>query len=180
VEDLQRMASLCRRKQGGAEELKAAFNAYIRKRGAELVQDEARDKEMIDDLLAFKARCDTVLERALGRVDMFVHALKDGFEHALNVRQVFLRAWLALGSPAAWLLPGGSAAGRVWPRRTARLSPMPLPFCHTQPTEPAGGAPGQVRGRKAEGGEGHERGGGGDGAGPRHGALPLRWLQGRL
>lgn len=31
VEDLQLMASLCMRKQGGAEELKAAFNAYIRK-----------------------------------------------------------------------------------------------------------------------------------------------------
>jgi hypothetical protein len=82
------MASLCMRKAGGAEELKAAFNAYIRKRGAELVQDEAREKEMIDDLLAFKGRCDAVLERAFARGDMFVHALKDGFEHAVNVRQV--------------------------------------------------------------------------------------------
>ncbi len=82
------MASLCTRKAGGAEELKAAFNAYIRKRGAELVQDEAREKEMIDDLLAFKARCDAVLERAFARGDMFVHTLKDGFEHAVNVRQV--------------------------------------------------------------------------------------------
>jgi hypothetical protein len=60
----------------------------VQQRGAALVQDEARDKEMIDDLLAFKGRCDAVLERALGRGDMFVHALKDGFEHAVNVRQV--------------------------------------------------------------------------------------------
>lgn len=31
MEDLQLMVRLCMRKQGGAEELKAAFNAYIRK-----------------------------------------------------------------------------------------------------------------------------------------------------
>lgn len=52
---------------------------------------------MIDDLLAFKGRCDAVLERALGRGDMFVHALKDGFEHAVNVRQVRCCVFVLMG-----------------------------------------------------------------------------------
>ncbi len=89
VDGLYRLYHLGCRKPGGAEELKAAFNAYIRKRGAELVQDEARDKEMIEDLLVFKAKCDVLLEKAFGgrANDQFVYALKDGFEFAVNVRQ---------------------------------------------------------------------------------------------
>jgi len=89
VEDLRRMYLLCCRKVGGEGEVKAAFNAYIRRRGAELVSDEAREKEMIEDLLVFKGKCDIVLLSALGGKANVgcVNALKDGFEFAVNVRQ---------------------------------------------------------------------------------------------
>lgn len=45
---------------------------------------------MIDDLLAFKGRCDVALERAFQRNELFVYSLKDGFEYAFNIRQVSL------------------------------------------------------------------------------------------
>ncbi|GAB5032854.1 ubiquitin-protein cullin 4 [Nannochloropsis oceanica] len=88
VEDLRRMYLLCCRKVGGEGEVKSAFNAYIRRRGAELVSDEAREKEMVEDLLEFKGKCDIVLMSALGGKANVgcVNALKDGFEFAVNVR----------------------------------------------------------------------------------------------
>jgi cullin-4 len=88
AEDLQRMYSLSSRKEKGVEEMKAAFNAYLRKRGAEVVQDEAREKEMVESLLAFKAKADALLEKAFARNELFVYSLKDAFEYVLNARQV--------------------------------------------------------------------------------------------
>lgn len=45
---------------------------------------------MIDDLLAFKAKCDGLLDKAFNRHEAFVYSLKDAFEYAVNVRQVWI------------------------------------------------------------------------------------------
>lgn len=88
IDDLHRMYQLYLRVEKGLDEMRVAFNAYARKRGAEIVGDEARDKEMVDDLLTFKAKCDTLLEKAFLKGETFAYSLRDAFEFILNVRQV--------------------------------------------------------------------------------------------
>jgi cullin 4 len=95
LEDLNRLYSLFQRVEGAVEEMKVSFNSFIKRKGTEIVVDQNRDKEMIDDLLAFKAKCDTLLERAFMRNDQYVYSLKDAFETIVNARQVRNRQRLA-------------------------------------------------------------------------------------
>jgi hypothetical protein len=82
------MYKLFCRVSGAVEDLKKAFNSYLKRKGTEMVEDLNRDKEMIEDLLAFKAKTDALLETAFERNDQFAYAVKDAFEYILNVRQV--------------------------------------------------------------------------------------------
>lgn len=82
------MYKLLLRVPGAVDDLKKAFNGYLKRKGTEMVEDTNRDKEMIDDLLGFKAKTDGLLESAFERNDQFSYAVKDAFEYILNVRQV--------------------------------------------------------------------------------------------
>jgi len=84
--DLARMYSLFTR-VNGLRKMKEAWNTYIKKRGTELVTDEEKDKTMVPELLKFKAKLDTLLKEAFQKNDDFAYALKEAFEHFINVRQ---------------------------------------------------------------------------------------------
>lgn len=87
-EDLHLMYKLFIRVAGAVDELKKAFNSYLRRKGQELVEDTNRDKELIEDLLAFKGKADALLEASFERADPFSYSVKDAFEYILNVKQV--------------------------------------------------------------------------------------------
>ena len=44
--------------------------------GSDIVVNPSREKAMVDDLLAYKTRCDAVVTKAFLRGDIFVNALK--------------------------------------------------------------------------------------------------------
>jgi hypothetical protein len=73
--DLERMVGLFSR-VGALGQLRTAFSCYVKRVGGALIQADDRDKELIDDLLAFKSRLDACLDVAFGKREEFVHALK--------------------------------------------------------------------------------------------------------
>lgn len=66
--------------------LRLAWNQYIKRRGGELVNDRAKDKTMIEELLTFRARLDTILIECFASHPDFLYSLKEGFEGAVNSR----------------------------------------------------------------------------------------------
>jgi cullin-4 len=66
--------------------LRMAWNQYIKRRGSELVNDRAKDKTMIEELLAFRSKLDRILQECFGNDGNFLYSLKDGFEGAVNSR----------------------------------------------------------------------------------------------
>jgi cullin-4 len=66
--------------------LRLAWNQYIKRRGSELVNDRSKDKTMIEELLAFRARLDSILTGCFGHNPDFLYSLKEGFEGAVNSR----------------------------------------------------------------------------------------------
>eukprot|EP00744_Colponema_vietnamica_P008519 GILI01012143.1.p1 GENE.GILI01012143.1~~GILI01012143.1.p1 ORF type:complete len:1008 (+),score=304.22 GILI01012143.1:274-3024(+) len=84
--DLSRLFSLLSR-VSALDQLKASWAAYLKRTGLSLVQDEERDKSLVEDLLALKARADSILEQAFQKNENFTFALKDAFESFVNSRQ---------------------------------------------------------------------------------------------
>lgn len=85
TEDLARMYNLLAR-VGALDKLKAAWNAWIKAAGVEIVGDPQRDKTMVEELLALKAKLDGVATQAFHRNDVFLYALKEALEHVVNCR----------------------------------------------------------------------------------------------
>ena len=86
VSDLQRLYSLLSR-VNGLSQIKTGFGALVRRVGTEIVMNEERSGEMVQDLLDLKARMDSILEQAFDSSEELGHALKDAFEALINVRQ---------------------------------------------------------------------------------------------
>mmetsp|Transcript_54946 Transcript_54946/g.112192 ORF Transcript_54946/g.112192 Transcript_54946/m.112192 type:complete len:775 (+) Transcript_54946:478-2802(+) len=86
VKDLQRMYSLLGR-VNALQPVRTAFTAYVKRAGVEMVTNEEREKEMVQDLLDFKAKLDYLLEEAFDANEELSHSLKDAFEFLINVRQ---------------------------------------------------------------------------------------------
>ena len=86
VADLQRLYSLLGR-VSALHEVKSAFGALVRRVGAEIVTNDERSNEMVQDPLDLKARMDVLLEQAFDSNEEVGHALKDAFEALINVRQ---------------------------------------------------------------------------------------------
>lgn len=85
--DLQVMYQLFSRVHNGREALCSAFSSFVKKTGGAVVSDVERDKTMIEDLLGLKEKVDLLVVRSFEDEPMFVRAVKDGFEHAVNRRQ---------------------------------------------------------------------------------------------
>ncbi|KJE89856.1 Cullin 4 [Capsaspora owczarzaki ATCC 30864] len=86
IADLSRFYSLLGR-VNGLEPLRVAFAAYIKKRGAALVCDPEKDKNMVQDLLDMKQQLDTLLSQCFGHNDRFQNCMKESFEAFINMRQ---------------------------------------------------------------------------------------------
>eukprot|EP00250_Pteridium_aquilinum_P020559 c24859_g8_i3 orf=217-2634(-) len=84
--DLQRMHSLFLR-VNALELLKQSLSAYIKASGHDVIMEDEKEKDMVSWLLDFKARLDTVWEESFSKNEMFANAIKDAFEHLINLRQ---------------------------------------------------------------------------------------------
>eukprot|EP01023_Acetabularia_acetabulum_P049241 TRINITY_DN5249_c0_g1_i7.p1 TRINITY_DN5249_c0_g1~~TRINITY_DN5249_c0_g1_i7.p1 ORF type:complete len:627 (+),score=66.81 TRINITY_DN5249_c0_g1_i7:256-1881(+) len=85
-QDLTRLYQLCRRIDF-LDRLRASFKTYVKDFGRQIVQDSERDKEMVDQLLQFKSRVDSICEEAFQKDEAFGSALRDAFEHFINQRE---------------------------------------------------------------------------------------------
>mmetsp|Transcript_2995 Transcript_2995/g.4280 ORF Transcript_2995/g.4280 Transcript_2995/m.4280 type:complete len:759 (-) Transcript_2995:246-2522(-) len=90
VDDLRRMYKLFGKPGVSVlEDLKAALNNYVRRKGLELVNDDGGEnaKLLIDRLLVFKSKQDAIMENAFEKNQQYTFALKDAWEHFLNAKQ---------------------------------------------------------------------------------------------
>eukprot|EP00735_Rhodelphis_limneticus_P013729 TRINITY_DN7685_c0_g1::TRINITY_DN7685_c0_g1_i1::g.18662::m.18662 TRINITY_DN7685_c0_g1::TRINITY_DN7685_c0_g1_i1::g.18662 ORF type:complete len:792 (-),score=204.80,sp/Q8LGH4/CUL4_ARATH/54.59/0.0,Cullin/PF00888.17/3.4e-161,Cullin_Nedd8/PF10557.4/2.1e+03,Cullin_Nedd8/PF10557.4/1.4e-26 TRINITY_DN7685_c0_g1_i1:237-2612(-) len=67
--------------------LKRSFAAYIKKVGTAYVNDEEREKTLVQDLLDLKHRLDLVLRESFLGNDAFEKSLKESFEHSVNAKE---------------------------------------------------------------------------------------------
>ncbi|XP_031123798.1 cullin-4-like isoform X2 [Ipomoea triloba] len=86
TEDIQRMYMLFSR-VNSLESLRQALNLYIRRTGQGIVMDEEKDKDMVSNLLEFKASLDKIWEESFTKNEAFSNTIKDAFEHLINLRQ---------------------------------------------------------------------------------------------
>jgi len=85
-EHLARLHSLCTRIGAGAE-LRKAFQDHVRAAGHAIVSDVQRDKSMVAELLALKARLDRIVAGPFGpSAQLFGQALRDAFTAFINER----------------------------------------------------------------------------------------------
>ncbi|KAL7753697.1 hypothetical protein RI367_000628 [Sorochytrium milnesiophthora] len=86
LEDLSRLFGLLRR-VNKLDKLRDHFFAYACATGAGIVKDEQADEKMVDNLLDFKSKMDSVVVEAFQNNESFVIALKDSFEKFINERK---------------------------------------------------------------------------------------------
>jgi cullin-4 len=58
----------------------------LKKSGTVIVNDPARDQQMVEELLAFKKRMDDLLQNAFNKNEAFGNTLKESFESFINKR----------------------------------------------------------------------------------------------
>ena len=85
LEDLRLLYYLINRVPHGIDHLKVSFSQYIKKRGREIVINPEKDMSMVQELLDFKEKLDTISE-CWNHNEKFTHALKDSFEQFINQR----------------------------------------------------------------------------------------------
>eukprot|EP01113_Clastostelium_recurvatum_P018521 TRINITY_DN2182_c0_g1_i3.p1 TRINITY_DN2182_c0_g1~~TRINITY_DN2182_c0_g1_i3.p1 ORF type:complete len:747 (-),score=180.70 TRINITY_DN2182_c0_g1_i3:32-2041(-) len=86
VDDLGRMYQLLAR-VSSLEKLRASFKDYIKATGVDIVTHPEKDATMVQDLLDFKARADSILDQSFHHNEAFAYGLKEAFEQAINSRQ---------------------------------------------------------------------------------------------
>lgn len=84
-EDLKRTYQLLNRIQA-LDKLKSAWNSYIKNTGTTIVSDPEKDKSLVQDLLDFKAKLDSILEESFFMNENFAYSLKEAFEFFINKR----------------------------------------------------------------------------------------------
>ncbi|KAI6655075.1 Cullin-4B-like [Oopsacas minuta] len=72
--------------KNGEENLRAAFEEFIKKEGYELVRYPEKDKTMIKELLDFKKSIDVIIVQAFKDNGKFIISMKKGFEKFINMR----------------------------------------------------------------------------------------------
>ncbi|KAL3847408.1 hypothetical protein ACJMK2_018321 [Sinanodonta woodiana] len=91
IADLTRLYTLFSRVRDGLKEQCAAFATYIKNTGKVIVlnidTDPEKDKDMVQLLLDFKAKIDNILAVCFTSNEKFINAMKESFEHFINVRQ---------------------------------------------------------------------------------------------
>lgn len=80
---MSQLYSLLQRRRLG-EKLRPAFEAFIVKKGSELVFEEEREQEMVVRLLDFKKKLDLILAKSFQRHEGLGHSLREAFETFIN------------------------------------------------------------------------------------------------
>ena len=83
--DLRRMYQLFGRVEAHSL-LKDAYTSYIKRRGKDIVLNKERDKTMVEDILSFKSLIDRTVAESFGGSELFVQAVREGFEYFVNQR----------------------------------------------------------------------------------------------
>ncbi|CAI4228659.1 unnamed protein product [Auanema sp. JU1783] len=86
IDDLALMFILLTRVKEGQVLLKNGFVAYIKRVGKSLVLNPERDRTMVEDLMVFKTKMDTIVQKCFGNQDKFLQALRDSFDYFINTR----------------------------------------------------------------------------------------------
>lgn len=86
IPDLTLMYSLFSRVKTGTVELCATYNAYIKKKGRTIVIDPEKDKSMVQDLLDFKDKMDSIVRKCFDHNEKFTNSLREAFESFINQR----------------------------------------------------------------------------------------------
>ena len=89
---VSKLYSLLQRRRLG-EKLRPAFEAYIVKKGSEIVFDEEREQEMVIRLLIFKKRLDSIWEQSFEHHEGLGHSLREAFESFINMTQRSNMTW---------------------------------------------------------------------------------------
>jgi cullin-4 len=91
ISDMSLMYQLFSRVKDGFKELWCAFASYIKKTGKLFVinpeNDQEKDKDMVQQLLDFKDKVDTIIETCFLKNEKFVNSMKESFEYFINQRQ---------------------------------------------------------------------------------------------
>lgn len=86
VSDLELLYSLMER-VNALPQLRKAFGEHIKKTGLTIVTDPEKDPMMVEGLLKFKIRMDTIVTQSFRDSHTFVHAMQESFESFVNQRQ---------------------------------------------------------------------------------------------
>jgi cullin-4 len=86
IDELARMYQLFGRIEA-IQDLKLAWNAYIKTKGVEIVTDTEQEPEMVERLLLFKARLDRIHQKAFSKNETYGYSLKEAWEFFINHRQ---------------------------------------------------------------------------------------------
>ncbi|XP_067298437.1 cullin-4A [Pseudorasbora parva] len=72
--------------KGGLAALLQSWRDYIKSAGGEIVSSPEKDKEMVQELLDFKDKMDSVSQRCFQRNESYINAMKEAFESFINNR----------------------------------------------------------------------------------------------
>lgn len=86
VSDLKLMFDLFSRAKDGLPQLCSHFNLYIKKQGRVIVCNQEKDKTMVQELLEFKDRMDSIVNQCFQKNPKFLNTLKEAFESFVNQR----------------------------------------------------------------------------------------------
>uniref|UniRef100_A0A7S2RUN5 Cullin-4 n=1 Tax=Mucochytrium quahogii TaxID=96639 RepID=A0A7S2RUN5_9STRA len=84
--DLQRMYTLFARVDS-LNNMRVTLSAYVKRRGLEVVKNEAEEKEMVPTLLRLKQDLDDLLANAMSNNEDFERTIRDAFEAFINSRE---------------------------------------------------------------------------------------------
>ena len=85
--ELKLMYSLLGRVKNGLTELKAKMCEYVKKRGSVIVVNPEKDKTMVQELLDFKEKLDSIMASCFMSNDQFIVSMKESMETFINRRQ---------------------------------------------------------------------------------------------
>ena len=85
--ELLLMYSLLGRVSGGHDELKGKLCDYVKKRGRLIVVNPEKDKTMVQELLDFKQKLDTIMQECFKSNETFIVSMKESCESFINTRQ---------------------------------------------------------------------------------------------
>jgi len=85
--ELKLMYSLLNRVKNGHGELRTKVCDYVKKRGSVIVVNPEKDKTMVQELLDFKDKLDTIMGECFDGNEQYIVSMKEAFETFINRRQ---------------------------------------------------------------------------------------------